>query len=382
MIDKKGCTGCGACHNICPKNAITMQVDEEGFKYPVIDKEKCINCKLCEKICPVLNKVKKEEQELTNVIAAYTKNDDERTLSSSGGIFFELADIILAKKGAIVGAGYDEKFNVVHKIIYNKEDLKELQGSKYVQSDTKDTYKETKEILEKGIEVLYVGTPCQIAGLKSFLQKDYDNLYTCDLICHGVPSPKVWQKYLSEYDGKIQNCYFRNKDDGWNCFSMKIVFENNKFKRFKMTKDDFIRLFLNNYTLRPSCYDCKFSKIPRVADISLGDFWGVEGKYPEFSDDRGTSLILVNSSKGNELIKQIMGNIHYKENCDLEYAIKCNPCICGSVKEPIKRKEFFDDLDKLKIKQLSGKYLTQQSLISRIYGKVKRIINSKEGENK
>lgn len=375
MIDKKGCTGCGACHNICPKNAITMQVDEEGFKYPVIDKEKCINCKLCEKICPVLNKVKKEEQELTNVIAAYTKNDDERTLSSSGGIFFELADIILAKKGAIVGAGYDEKFNVVHKIIYNKEDLKELQGSKYVQSATKDTYKETKKILENGIEVLYVGTPCQIAGLKSFLQKDYDNLYTCDLICHGVPSPKVWQKYLSEYKGKIQNCYFRNKDNGWNCFSMKILFDNNKFKRFKMTKDDFIRLFLNNYTLRPSCYDCKFSKIPRIADISLGDFWGVEGKYPEFSDDKGISLVLVNSNKGQKLLEDIKDKIIYRENCDLAYAIKCNPCICGSVKEPEKRKEFFNDLDKMKIKQLANKYLTKQSLISRIYGKVKRIIN-------
>ena len=375
MIDKKGCTGCGACYNICPKNAITMQVDEEGFKYPMIDKEKCINCKLCEKICPVLNKVKKEEQELTNVIAAYTKNDEERTISSSGGIFFELADIILAKKGAIVGAGYDEKFNVVHKIIYNKEDLKELQGSKYVQSATKDTYKETKKILENGIEVLYVGTPCQIAGLKSFLQKDYDNLYTCDLICHGVPSPKVWQKYLSEYNGKIQNCYFRNKDNGWNCFSMKILFDNNKFKRFKMTKDDFIRLFLNNYTLRPSCYDCKFSKIPRIADISLGDFWGVEGKYAEFNDDKGTSLILVNSEKGQELLENIKDKIIYKENCDLDYAIKCNPCICGSVKEPEKRKEFFNDLDKMKIKQLANKYLTKQSLISRIYGKVKRIIN-------
>ena len=239
---------------------------------------------------------------------------------------------------------------------------------------SKDTYKETKEILEKGTEVLYVGTPCQIAGLKSFLQKDYDNLFTCDLICHGVPSPKIWQKYLNEYDKKIENCYFRNKDSGWNCFSMKIVFDNNKFKRFKMTKDDFIRLFLNNYTLRPSCYDCKFSKIPRTADISLGDFWGVEGKYPEFSDDKGTSLILINSEKGQELLENIKDKIIYRENCDLDYAIKCNPCICGSVKEPEKRKEFFNDLDKMKIKQLANKYLIKQSLISKIYGKVKRII--------
>lgn len=375
MAIKKECTGCGACSNICPKHAITMQADEEGFKYPKIDKEKCINCNLCEKVCPVLNRPKTNTKEPIDVLAAYTKNEEERILSSSGGIFFELSSIILSKQGVIIGAGYDEQFNVVHKIINNKEDLKELQGSKYVQSDTKNTYKEAKEILENGTEVLYVGTPCQIAGLKSFLQKDYNNLYTCDLVCHGVPSPKVWQKYLSEYDGQIQSCYFRNKDDGWNCFSMKIVFENNKFKRFKMTKDDFIRLFLNNYTLRPSCYDCKFSKIPRIADISLGDFWGVEGKYAEFSDDKGTSLILVNSEKGQELLENIKDKIIYKENCDLDYAIKCNPCICGSVKEPEKRKEFFNDLDKMKIKQLANKYLTKQSLISRIYGKVKRIIN-------
>ena len=374
-MDKKDCTGCGACYNICPKNAITMQADKEGFKYPVIDKEKCINCNLCEKICPVLNKVNSNTKETPEVLAAYTKNETERNSSSSGGIFYELANLILSNNGIVVGAGYDEKFNVVHKIVYNKENLKELQGSKYVQSDTKNTYQETKEILEKGTEVLYVGTPCQIAGLKLFLQKNYDNLYTCDLICHGVPSPKIWQKYLSEYNGKIQNCYFRNKDDGWNCFSMKIVFENNKFKRFKMTKDDFIRLFLNNYTLRPSCYDCKFSKIPRIADISLGDFWGVEGKYPEFSDDKGISLVLVNSNKGQKLLEDIKDKIIYRENCDLAYAIKCNPCICGSVKEPEKRKEFFNDLDKMKIKQLANKYLTKQSLISRIYGKVKRIIN-------
>lgn len=374
MVTKKDCTGCGACYNICSKNAIVMQADEEGFKYPVIDKEKCINCNLCEKICPVLNEVKSNTKETPEVLAAYTKNETERNSSSSGGMFYELANVILSTKGTVIGAGYDEEFNVVHKIINTVDNLKELQGSKYVQSDTNDTYKRAKELLEKENTVLYVGTPCQIAGLKSFLQKDYSNLYTCDFVCHGVPSPKVWQKYLSEYNSKITNCYFRNKDSGWNCFSMKILLENNKYKRNKMTKDNFIRLFLNNYSLRPSCYNCKFSKIPRVADITLGDFWGVEGKYSEFNDDKGTSLVLINSEKGNELFSHIMGNIHYKENCDLDYAIKCNPCICSSVKEPEKREEFFNNLDKMKIKQLANKYLTKQSLISRIYGKVKRII--------
>lgn len=185
---------------------------------------------------------------------------------------------------------------------------------------------------------------------------------------------KVWQKYLSEYNRKIKNCYFRNKDSGWNCFSMKIVLENNKYKCNKMTKDNFLRLFLNNYSLRPSCYNCKFSRIPRVADITLGDFWGVERKYSEFNDDKGTSLVLVNNNKGQKLLENIKEKIIYRENCDLDYAIKCNPCICGSVKQPEKRKEFFYDLDKMKIKQLANKYLTRQNLIRRIYGKLKRVI--------
>lgn len=374
MVTKKDCTGCGACYNICPQNAIVMQTDKEGFKYPVIDKEKCINCNLCEKICPVLNKVNSNIKETPEVLAAYTKNENERRLSSSGGMFYELANFILSTQGIVIGAGYDEEFNVLHKIINTVDNLKELQGSKYVQSDTNDTYKRVKQLLKKENIVLYVGTPCQIAGLKSFLQKDYTNLYTCDFICHGVPSPKVWQKYLSEYNKKIKNCYFRNKDSGWNCFSMKIVLENNKYKRNKMTKDIFLRLFLNNYSLRPSCYNCKFSNIPRISDITLGDFWGVEGKYPEFNDNKGTSLVLVNSNKGQKLLENIKDKIIYRENCDLDYAIKCNPCICESVKQPEKRKEFFYDLDKMKIKQLSNKYLKRQSLIRRMYGKLKRII--------
>lgn len=165
--NKQECTGCGACYNICPKHAISMKEDEEGFKYPVIDKEKCVNCKLCDKICPVLNEIKTENKEI-NVVAAYTKNEKEREKSSSGGIFFELAEIILSKNGVVVGAGYDSEFNVIHKVIYDKKDLGKLQGSKYVQSDTNDTYRTTKNLLEEDKSVLYVGTPCQVAGLKAF----------------------------------------------------------------------------------------------------------------------------------------------------------------------------------------------------------------------
>ena len=375
---KQDCCGCRACYNICPHNAISMREDEEGFIYPIIDKEKCVHCGLCQKICPVINAKSNENHSKIETIAAYTKNVKARMCSSSGGIFFELAQKILETKGVVIGAGYDENFNVIHKIIFHKEDLEELQGSKYVQSDTKDTYKETKKLLEDGKRVLYVGTPCQIAGLKAYLKRDYEELYTCDLVCHGVPSPKVWEKYLDENKKKekIKECYFRNKDKGWNVFSLKIIYENDKYDRKTLDKDKFLQLFLRNYSLRPSCYHCQFSKFPRVADISLGDFWRVENKYTEFKDDKGTSLILINSEKGKQMFNWIKDNLYYRQDCDLEYAIKCNPCICGSVNEPIEREQFFKDLDSMTFEELSKKYLPKEKLYSKIYRKITMILSA------
>ena len=199
--DKSKCCGCSGCMNICPKNAIIMKEDKNGFKYPIVDKEKCINCGLCEKVCPILNN-KKEQQKEIKAYACYNKNIEERLKSSSGGIFILLAKEILKRNGIVFGAAFDENFNVKHISIDNEKDIEKLMGSKYVQSNMGKVYKEVKEFLENGKYILFSGTPCQIEGLKKFLKKDYDKLYTQDIICHGVPSPKIWQMYL-EYQKKI-----------------------------------------------------------------------------------------------------------------------------------------------------------------------------------
>lgn len=383
-MKKKECTGCNACYNCCPKNAIEMVIDEEGFRYPVINTEKCIKCGLCEKICPSL-KMKENSNKKENLLAivTYSKDEENRKESSSGGIFSEIAkNVIENKKGIIFSPDFDDKFNLIHEKIVDENEMKKAKGSKYLQSDTQKTYDETKKNLEQGKYVLYSGTPCQIAGLKAFLSKEYERLYTCDIICHGVPSIKVFKKYLNEmekeYDSKVNSICFRDKTYGWNKFSMKIKFENGKEYKSKLNEDEYMQAFLKNLSLRPSCYNCKYSKIPRVADISLGDFWGIERINKEFDDDKGTSLVLLNNDKGKELFDDIKDKIYYTTECDLDYAIEMNPCICGSVKQPKTRKDFFKKLDDLEMKELIKKYAKNETNlidpILRIGSKIKHLI--------
>lgn len=371
-MKKSECCGCGACYNICPKKAIEMIEDEEGFKYPKINEEKCVKCGLCEKICPSLNsQITSRENVEIKTIGTYSNDLENRNNSSSGGIFSELARYIIEEKnGVVYGAGFDEKFKVIQQEISKTKNLEKLRGSKYVQSDTLETYSEVKEYLEKGKYVLYTGTPCQIMGLKSYLRKTYDRLYTCDIICHGVPSPKVFRKYIyemeNEYQSKVTSISFRNKKYGWNIFSMKIEFENGKEYIAKLTEDKFMQGFLKNIYLRPSCYKCKFSTLPRNADISIGDFWGVEKKYEEFRDDKGTSILLLNTNKGYEIFDKIKSKVYYKENCDLEFAIENNPCICGHVEEPKTRKNFFKKLDEESFDKLIIKSIKKPNKIKKI----------------
>lgn len=386
LVNKEKCTGCSACYNICPKNAIKMKEDKEGFKYPIIDKEKCIECGLCKNTCSVIKKEKKKvDINELEVVAAYSKNEIIRKTSSSGGIFTEIAKTILKDGGVIFGAGYDEHLNVIHKKAENEKELEELKGSKYVQSSIGTTYKEAKNILEKGKKTLYVGTPCQIVGLKEYLQKDYEQLYTCDVICHGSPSPKLLRKYIEEREiegkYKVKKIYFRDKTYGWNQYSLKFEYENNQTNLKNLAKDSYMQLFLKNFSLRPSCYKCDFKNTSSIADISLGDFWGVEHRYPEFSDNKGTSIILINSKKGKELFDNIKNNLVYRENCDIEYIIKTNPCIAYPVKENPLREEFFNDVDKMNFEALKNKYIPQENkvkvLLKRIKNKIVSIIKSK-----
>lgn len=375
---KKDCCGCHACENICPKNCIEMKVDQEGFWYPVIDQTKCINCSLCEKVCPELKQYVNPNALRPQALGAWNLDEEVRKQSSSGGVFTALAEWIIDQNGIIFGAGFDEEFKVTHRNIINKKDLAELRGSKYVQSNIGTTYVQAKECLERGNKVLFTGTPCQIAALYTYLQKEYEDLYTCDVACHGVPSPKVFEKYKTyledRHSGKITKMTFRDKVKGWKSYWITTNFENKKLYTTPSGQNSYMIGFLKNIYLRPSCYECTFSTIPRIADITLADFWGVGVKYPELDDDKGTSLLLVNTPKGQELLESCKQQIFMSE-CELEHAIKHNPCIAGSVKPHPEREQFFKDLDNLSFDRLIKKYMNPPNALKRVKGKVWGILS-------
>lgn len=372
---KEDCCGCYACYNICPKECITMESDNEGFWYPNIDNNKCINCNLCEKVCPIINPVKRNDSKKI-AYAGMNKDEQIRIKSSSGGIFSILAEYIIKNSGVVYGAGFDEDFNIKHKRILYSTDLDLLRGSKYVQSSIGDIYKQVKDDLESNKLVLFTGTPCQVEGLRSYLKKEYVNLMTMDFICHGVPSPLVWKKYLEEMkkskQENIKNIYFRNKDIGWKNFSLKIVFDEKIYSN-TLNNDLFMKGFLRDVYLRPSCYNCKFKKINRIGDITVADFWGIENILPKMDDDKGISLIVIHSEKGKQLFDKLSEKMILNE-VNLNEAIKYNPSMISSVKYNEKRNEFFLDLNSGEnLTNLIRKY-TKISFGKRVKNKIKSII--------
>lgn len=376
--EKSKCNGCHVCFNICPQNAITMIEDEKGFKYPSIDKEKCTNCGLCEKKCPILNK-KENEKNNPQAYACYNKDEKTRLQSSSGGIFTLLAEHTLNNDGVVVGASFDEEFMVKHIIVNNIEDLNKLRTSKYLQSNIGNIYKEVKELLNSNKLVLFTGTPCQINGLFSYLGKEYENLYTQDIICHGVPSPKVWEKYL-EYRKNKDNqeplkINFREKTEGWKLFSLIFKYSDEKKYEKNQTQDLFMQAFLRDICLRDSCYACSFKDKNRKSDITLADFWGIQNVLPEMDDDKGTSLVIVNTEKGKKLYEEIKEETLYKE-VDFERSIEFNKAMYKSAEKPKLVDEFFDNLDKLEFDELVKKYtvVRKTSFIRKLFRKVKKIL--------
>ena len=375
--EKSKCCGCHACFNACPVNAIEMKENERGFKYPSVNKEKCIKCGLCEKVCPIIQNRKIDiSDEIHKAYAVNNKNDEIRKNSSSGGNFALIATCVLQNKGIVFGAAFDDKWQVRHIAIDKIQDLHKLQTSKYVQSTIGDTYKKAKQYLENGKEVLFTGTPCQIEGLQTYLQKEYNNLYTQDIVCHGVPSPKVWKKYLEyrEKQDKQQpvKVNFRQKDNGWGAYEFLIKYKENAYK-VNHNEDLFFHAFLGNVCLRESCYSCAFKKMNRLSDITLGDFWGIENIAPEMNDDKGTSLVIINSLKGRELFNKIKEQCNYKE-VDLKESVDpYNPSYFQSSKKNKNADKFCENIDNMEFDKLVNKCL-KRSLIRRIVGKVKKII--------
>lgn len=309
---KEECTGCHGCYNVCPKKCIDMNFDEEGFLYPSVDSDKCLECGLCEKVCPIIHIVEVENDPIA--IGCYNKDEKIRMESSSGGIFTLISELVIQSGGVVFGAEFDENYNVRHSYVDNMEDLQKFRGSKYVQSTIGNSYYDVKKFLEQGRQVLFSGTPCQIAGLKRYLRKDYDNLICQDIVCHGVPSTYVWEHYKKFIANgrRISGVKFRDKSTGWKTYSLQIDFDDGSSYNDIGNENSYIKGFVKDFYLRPSCYECKYKTLHRESDITLADFWGIEANEPELDDNKGTSLIFINSDKGRITFEDIKKDIVFK----------------------------------------------------------------------
>lgn len=375
-IKKDLCTGCDACYNICPENCIEMVVDEKGFRYPKVDYNKCTKCKQCVKTCPSLKKPLLDEKwETPKVFAAWSLDEEIRFNSTSGGVFSELAKKVLKDGGLVVGARYNDQHLVEHHMIENVDDLVKLRQSKYLQSDIGDILKKVEEKLIDNKLVAFCGSPCQVAGLLNYLKKPYDNLITFDFICRGTNSPKAYTKYLemleTKYKSKVKKVWFKNKTYGWNRFSTRVELENGKIYIKDRYNDLYMRGYIEqNLYMRPCCFDCKYKEFPRVADITFGDFWGVGATDPSLDPDKGTSLIMVNSAKGENLFNSVRENIFQKRS-KLEAALPGNGCILTSaVKNPVSDK-FLEMLDDYPF-DVCFKKCVEDNTLKRMKGKVRR----------
>lgn len=357
MIDKVkeiDCTGCFACYNACPTNCISMKRDIEGFVYPKIDKELCIECNLCEDTCPSINPVDCSTKYFEPKIqAAWSLNEEIRLDSTSGGIFSELALQVLRSGGYVCGAKYDKNHMVEHCIIDSERDLYKIRQSKYVQSDIWLVFNGIKDLLLQGKTVLFCGTPCQCAGLLNLLDKVYDNLIIVDFICRGSNSPEIYSRFLKKleekYESKISRVWFKNKTYGWNKFSTRIDFENGEIYLEDRFSDLYIRGYIEaNLYMRLCCSQCKYKTFPRISDLTLGDFWGIKLNDSSMDIEKGTSLIMVNSEKGQSLFESIKSNI-FHESKTIEDALGRNVCIKTSAKPNPRKNEFISVLDEMDI---------------------------------
>ena len=365
MIDKvsvQECAICGACINACPVDAISLDKVHLDFRYPQINEDICIHCNRCEKACPILGNKGKPGEGYPVAFAAKSENDPMRMRSSSGGVFYELADQMLRDGGYVCGAVFDDEFHVKHILSNAKENILRMMGSKYAQSDVGYCYREVKDVLEKGCKVLFSGCPCQVAGLRTFLGKEYPNLLLVELICHGIPSDHMLQTYIGmqerKYGAKLTKMEFRNKKKGWHNSSVRMKFENHRIYSIPYTADAYTIGFLRNITLKSSCYDCHFRNFTAGSDITLGDFWGAEVELPE-DDNKGISAILVNSGKGMDIIDRC--NLALTP-ANVETVIKYNKnLLCSAALSP-QRSLFYASADTNGLEKAIRRYLEESTI--------------------
>lgn len=369
IIDKKECTGCTACEQSCPVKCIKMLPDEEGFMYPQVNEDLCINCGKCDKVCPVQNGETILKKEFPNAYLIYDKDKDWRVKSAAGGGFGALARLFIEKyNGVVFGAIYDSDYTVYHHFTDTISKLENMQKSKYVQSELRDSFSYVQKYLNEGRYVLFTGTPCQIYGLKSYLGSlSQEKLYCIDLSCHGVPSPKVFKKYLNfleiENKSKIDKFVMRDKKVSKNKYEQGfgITFKNNNKQFNSHTKDLFGKCFWGEIASRPSCYSCEFKTVWRISDITLGDCWFFNCFIPNEKDDLGVTMALTHTNKGLNLINECIKLKSYEVDC--ESLVKANGgMIYSSAIENENRNLFFEELDKLEFKELVSKYFPEKKL--------------------
>ena len=375
--NKEMCTGCTACKNICPKQAISMVTDSEGFLYPIIDESKCVDCGLCNVVCPTIG-LKEKNKTIVSYIAQNT-NEGDLKKSSSGGVVVLLARKILDKGGSVFGAAFDESLELKHIEVNSVEELDLVLGSKYVQSNPADSFSTVHKLLKEQKVVMYVGTPCEIEGLSSYLnlkKADTSNLLLVDIMCHGCPSPLVFKKYLGyrkRIDGgdEFVKINFRDKIKGWRNISNTYTYKNGK--EYTANVDIFFRGFLRNAYLRPSCYACHFKEIDRVSDITLGDSWSMGSINAGLDNDKGHSFVICHTPKGEEAITSSKDELFlFKVNSKIE-----NGGLYESAYLNPEREKIFKNLEKLDFDELYNRYFSDK-----IWLKIRRTLARKRGKTK
>ena len=376
ILNKSKCCGCTACANACPKKCITMSADEEGFLYPVINMKKCISCGKCEQVCPCIQPINFNQDWKTRAFVLKTKDEFALKESTSGGAFSSIAEYICDKGGTVVGASFDEKYHIVHKAISDYSNISELRGSKYAQSELGEMFSYILGLLKQGKLVCFSGTPCQVAGLKNYLGKDYNNLYTIDVVCRSIPSPKLWDEYIRQFDkwGGVKQVKFRNKTYGYHSGTFVIEFKNGKRISGSNRVNKYMKAFHMNICSRPSCYDCNFKTIKRVSDFTLFDCWYPEKLVSDYKDDdKGCSGCLVHSDKGLKLIKNIITKIFIYE-VNVEKALNYTGGMAEhSITRPITRNEFYTTLAEKGVVITLDKYV-EVSLLDKVIECVKGVL--------